>query len=120
MSSFISEILVLVGTYARQPAAALVAVPGIILASIYILLTYQRMFTGPAREYASGWRDMDVREAWVVAPLIAVIIALGVYPKPVLDVLNPAVSRTMHQVGLTDPAPTVATGTAGANGGTTP
>ncbi len=117
MSSFVSEILVLVGTYSRQPAAALVAVLGIILASLYILLTYQRMFTGPAREYASGWRDMDVREAWVVAPVIAVIIALGFYPKPVLDVLNPAVTRTMQQVGLTDPAPTVATG---ANGGTTP
>jgi NADH-quinone oxidoreductase subunit M len=117
MSSFVSEILVLVGTYSRQPVAAVVAVIGIILASLYILLTYQRMFTGPAREYASGWRDMDAREAWVVAPVIAVIIALGFYPKPVLDVLNPAVTRTMQQVGLTDPAPTVATG---ANGRTTP
>jgi len=107
MSSFISEILVLVGTYAREPAAALVAVGGIILASVYILLTYQRMFTGPAREFASGWRDMQVREAWVVAPLIAVIIALGLYPKPVLDVLNPAVARTMQQVGVQDPPPTV-------------
>ena len=117
MSSFVSEILVLVGTYATNPAAALVAVLGIVLASLYILWTYQRMFTGPAKEYASGWKDMDAREAWVMAPLIAVILVLGVYPKPVLDVLNPAVSRTMQQVKATDPAPTVAEN--GTTGGTT-
>ena len=98
----------LVGTFTRYPAAAVVATVGIILAALYILLTYQRMFTGPAREFAAGWRDLDAREAWVVAPLIAVIIALGFFPKPVLDVLNPAVERTMQQVGVTDPAPTVA------------
>jgi NADH-quinone oxidoreductase subunit M len=108
LSSFISEFLVLVGTFTRYPAAAVVATVGIILAALYILLTYQRMFTGPAREYASGWRDLDAREAWVVAPLLAVILALGFFPKPVLDVVNPAVERTMQQVGMTDPAPTVA------------
>jgi NADH-quinone oxidoreductase subunit M len=51
---------------------------------------------------------MNAREAWVLAPLVAVIIALGVFPKPVLDVLDPAVARTMEQTGSTDPAPTVA------------
>jgi NADH-quinone oxidoreductase subunit M len=107
LSSFISEFLVLVGTFTRYPAAAVVATLGIILASIYILLTYQRMFTGPVREFAAGWRDMDAREAWVVAPLVAVIIALGFYPKPVLDVLNPAIGRTMQQTSSQDPAPTV-------------
>jgi NADH-quinone oxidoreductase subunit M len=107
LSSFISEFLVLAGTFIRYPVAAIVATLGIILAALYILLTYQRMFTGPAREFAGSWKDMDAREAWVVAPLIAVIIALGFYPKPVLDVINPAISRTMDQVGVSDPAPTV-------------
>jgi NADH-quinone oxidoreductase subunit M len=93
-----------------------VATVGIILAALYILLTYQRMFTGPVREYASGWKDLDAREVWVVAPLIAVIIALGFYPKPVLDVLNPAITRTMQQTGVTDPAPTVAGVTPAAEG----
>ncbi len=118
LSSFVSEFLVLVGTFMRYPAVAVIATVGIILASLYILITYQRMFTGPAREFASGWRDMNAREAWVVAPLIAVIIALGVFPKPVLDVLDPAVARTMEQTGSTDPAPTVAD--AAAAEGTTP
>jgi NADH-quinone oxidoreductase subunit M len=107
LSSFISEFLVLAGTYTRYPVAAIVATLGIILAALYILLTYQRMFTGPAREFAGSWKDMNAREAWVVAPLIAVIIALGFYPKPVLDVINPAISRTMDQVGVEDPQPTL-------------
>jgi NADH-quinone oxidoreductase subunit M len=108
LSSFISEFLVLVGTFTRYPAVAIIATLGIILAALYILLTYQRMFTGPAKEFANGWKDLNAREAWVVAPLLAVIIALGVFPKPILDAVNPAVTRTMQQVGSTDPAPTVA------------
>jgi NADH-quinone oxidoreductase subunit M len=116
LSSFISEFLVLVGTFARYPLVAVIATLGIILAALYILLTYQKMFTGPVREYASGWKDLDAREAWVVAPLLAVIIGLGFFPKPVLDVLNPAVTRTMQQTAVTDPAPTVAGVTPAAEG----
>ena len=116
LSSFVSEFLVLVGTFTRYPAAAVVATVGIILAALYILLTYQRMFTGPKKEYAATWRDLDAREAFVVAPLVAVIIALGFFPKPVLDVLNPAVDRTMTQVGVTDPEPTVVGVTPAAEG----
>jgi NADH-quinone oxidoreductase subunit M len=99
---------VLVGTYVRYPAVAVIATLGIVLAALYILLTYQKMFTGPAKEYAAGWSDMNAREAWVVAPLVAVIVVLGFYPKPLLDVINPAISRTMQQVGVTDPTPSVA------------
>jgi NADH-quinone oxidoreductase subunit M len=119
MSGFVSEFLVLVGTFARYPGVAVAATLGIVLAALYILLTYQKMFTGPAREYASGWKDLDAREAWVVAPLLAAVIALGFYPKPVLDVLNPAITWTMQQTGVTDPAPTV-TGAIPAAEGTNP
>jgi NADH-quinone oxidoreductase subunit M len=108
LSTFISEFLVLVGTYVRYPVAAVLAAVGIVLAALYILLAYQRVFTGPVRDFATGWRDLSWREIGVVAPLIAVIIALGFYPKPVLEVLNPAVATTMEKVHVTDPGPTVA------------
>ncbi len=108
MSTFVSEFLVLVGTFARYPAAGVVATVGIILAAVYILLMYQRMMTGPKPQLAAGTRDLTAREAWVVAPVIAIILTLGVYPKVVLDVVNPAVKQTMTQVGVTDPAPKVA------------
>jgi NADH-quinone oxidoreductase subunit M len=107
LSSFVSEFLVLVGTFTRYEVAAVVATGGIILASLYILLMYQRTMTGEPTEATKGLRDLDVREAWVVGPLIAIIIALGFFPKPLLDVINPAVARTMQQVGVTDPEPVV-------------
>jgi NADH-quinone oxidoreductase subunit M len=87
--------------------AAVLATLGIILASVYILLMYQRTMTGEPSESVSQWRDLSRREVVVVAPLMAVIIALGFYPKPLLDVINPAVERTMEQVGQTDPGPVV-------------
>jgi NADH-quinone oxidoreductase subunit M len=106
LNSFISEFLVLVGTFQRYRVAAVIAAVGIILAALYILLMYQRMMTGPKPETAIGTRDLSHRERWVVAPLIAAFIVLGFYPKPVLDVINPAVARTLQYVGVTDPAPT--------------
>jgi NADH-quinone oxidoreductase subunit M len=105
LSSFVSEFLVLVGTYTRYQVAAIVATAGIVLAALYILILYQRTMTGPVTEATKGTRDLDRRELAVVAPLLAVIIALGVYPKPLLDVIEPAVSTTLQQVHVKDPAP---------------
>jgi NADH-quinone oxidoreductase subunit M len=107
LSSFISEFLVLVGTFPRYQVAAVLATLGIILASVYILLMYQRTMTGEPNEATSQWRDLGRREVAVVAPLLAVIIALGFYPKPLLDVINPSIERTMEQVGATDVPPVV-------------
>jgi NADH-quinone oxidoreductase subunit M len=73
------------------------------------------VFTGPVRAFAAGWKDLDKREVWVVAPLLAVILVLGFYPKPVLDVLTPAVERTMEQSGATDPQPELAGAQTGAD-----
>jgi NADH-quinone oxidoreductase subunit M len=108
LSSFISEIMVLVGTFQRYPVPAVIATAGIILAALYILLMYKRMMTGPKPELDAPVRDITLREKLVVAPLIAAFLVLGFYPKPALDMLNPAVSKTLQFVGVTDPAPTSA------------
>jgi NADH-quinone oxidoreductase subunit M len=111
MSTFISEFMVLLGTFSRHPAYAVVATAGIILAALYSLLLVQRVSHGPPRGVATrGFRDLRGREVWALAPLIALILFLGVYPKPVLDMINPAVTRTMQDAGQTDPAPTVPVG----------
>jgi NADH-quinone oxidoreductase subunit M len=107
MSTFISEFLVLVGTFTRHKAYAAVATVGIVLAALYILLLVQRTMQGPAIDKVKAFRDLTGREAWAVAPLLALVIFLGVYPKPVLDVITPAVQRTMQDAHQTDPAPTV-------------
>ena len=112
LSSFISEFLVLAGTFQRYKVAAVIGTAGIILAALYILLMYKRMMTGPRPDLsASGGAVLDItlREKLVVAPLIAAFLVLGFYPKPVLDVLDPAVAVTLKHVGVSDPAPSVPT-----------
>jgi len=101
------EFLTLVGTFQRYPIPAVIATFGIILAALYILLMYKRMATGPVPESAAGTRDLGSREKWVVAPLIALFLVLGFYPKPALDMINPAVSTTLSYMGVVDPAPIV-------------
>jgi NADH-quinone oxidoreductase subunit M len=105
LSTFVSEFLVLVGTFSRYKLPAILATVGIILAAIYILWMYQRTMNGPTAPEVEGLPDLKARELWAVVPLVALIVAMGVYPKPVLDVINPAVRQTMVQVHMTDPTP---------------
>ena len=105
LNTFVSEFLVLAGTFTRYKVAATFATAGIILAAIYVLWMYQRTMNGPVAESVSGMPDLKARELLAVVPLVALIIGLGVYPKPVLDVINPAVQSTMSQVHSTDPVP---------------
>jgi NADH-quinone oxidoreductase subunit M len=107
LSTFVSEFLVLVGTFTVHRWFAVVATFGIVLAAVYVLWMVQRTIHGPLREGLENMRDLDVREAWVIAPVIAVIVALGVYPKPLLDVINPSVHASFSKVRAHDPAPTV-------------
>jgi len=105
LSTFVSEFLVLLGTFTKYEVAAIFATMGIILAAIYILWMYQRTMTGPVRPEVSTMPDLRARELWAVGPLIALIIVLGVYPKPVIDVINPAVRSTLVQAHSTNPVP---------------
>jgi NADH-quinone oxidoreductase subunit M len=127
-NSFVSEFLVLVGSFPSQPVFTILATVGIILAALYVLLMYQRVFHGPprgvllqtepARPTVGGGggtavataparaalrvRDLDRRELAIVTPLIALIIALGVYPQPLLNLIEPAVVATLSDLGVSD------------------
>ncbi|EMF01102.1 NADH:ubiquinone oxidoreductase subunit M [Streptomyces mobaraensis NBRC 13819 = DSM 40847] len=112
LAPFVSEFLVLVGTFTRYPVAGAIATVGIVLAALYVLVLYQRTMTGPVKEPVKGMPDLRVRELVVVTPLIALLLFLGVYPKPVTRILDPAVEHTMSQVHKTDPRPDVRVSTA--------
>jgi len=126
-NSFVSEFLVLIGSFPTRPVFTIVATVGIILAALYILLMYQRTMHGPARgvllssvddEPVTGHGgstatltaprrtlrvlDLDRRELAVVAPLIALILVLGFYPQPLLNLIEPAVAATMSDLGGSD------------------
>ncbi|GAS85911.1 NADH-quinone oxidoreductase subunit M [Mycolicibacterium brisbanense] len=110
LAPFISEFLVLIGTFTRYPVLAVFAATALVLSAVYILWTYQRIMTGPVRDDdgdggVRNLRDLVPRELAVVAPLLALLLVLGIYPKPALDVINPAVHHTLTTIGQTDPVP---------------
>ena len=106
LSSFVSEFLVLVGTYTRYPVAAILGTFGIILAALYILIPVQKALHGPITSGNESLPDLTRREKIAIAPVIAIIIALGFYPKPALDLINPTSVTTITDAGFSDPAPT--------------
>src|SRR5215813_11309378 len=105
LSTFVSEFLVLVGAFTRYKVAAVAATFATVLSAIYILWMYQQTMTGPVKEQTRHLRDLKARELWAVGPLIALIIFFGFYPQPLLNIINPAVHRTMVQTHSTDPVP---------------
>ena len=92
LSGFIPEYLVLMGTFKVNMLAGLIAVVGVVFAAVYILLPYQRIFTGPKPE---GMKvpDLNAREKTVMGVLIAAMLVLGFYPAPILDIVNPVSSQ---------------------------
>lgn len=108
LGPFVSEFLVLVGTFTRYPVAAVCATIALVLAAIYVLWMYQRIMTGPVAPGNEKIPDLKRRELVVVTPLIALLLVLGIYPKPVLDVIDPAVGHTLTVIDQRDPTPAVA------------
>ncbi|HEX6156987.1 MAG TPA: NADH-quinone oxidoreductase subunit M [Burkholderiales bacterium] len=106
LAPFVSEFLVLVGVFTVNKTVAVIATLGIILAAAYVLWMVQRTTQGtlnPTLSTVEGMRrDISKRELIVVTPLIVLLLALGFYPKPVLDVINPAVEATLTEVQVVE------------------
>ncbi|MDF2979461.1 MAG: proton-translocating NADH-quinone oxidoreductase, chain, partial [Actinomycetospora sp.] len=132
-NSFVSEFLVLIGAFPTQPVFTVIATIGIVFAALYVLWVYQRVFTGPlrgaavvgdgpgaasaatmagsgdgadgswARRTTARFGDLTRGEIAVMTPLVVLILVLGFFPGPVLEVLEPAVAATMAEVGAADP-----------------
>jgi NADH-quinone oxidoreductase subunit M len=113
LSPFVSEFLVLTGTFTASVPAAAFATLGIVLAALYILLMYQRTMTGPLRPGLVATPDLNAREVVAMAPLLLLLVVLGFFPKPALDVINPGVQDRLQQVGVSDPQPAVPATAAG-------
>ncbi|HEX5016110.1 MAG TPA: NADH-quinone oxidoreductase subunit M [Actinomycetes bacterium] len=114
MASFVGELTVLIGSYQRWPVAAVIAVVAIVLSALYILIMYQRVAHGPATDGVKTVRDVVPREIVAFAPLIVLTVALGVFPKPVFEVVNPSVERSISYVEVDPVEPDVVVDDAGA------
>ncbi len=98
LNGFVGEFLVLVGTFNAHRWYAVVAAGGVVLAALYLLWAYQRVFHGPADGENATMPDLRLREGLVLAPLLALIVVLGVYPKPVIERMEPAVDALVEHI----------------------
>jgi NADH-quinone oxidoreductase subunit M len=115
LNGFVGEFLVLVGSFLTRRWWAVVAAGGVILAALYLLWAYQRVFHGTPDDENRSFPEITWQEGLVMAPLVALIVFLGVYPKPVLERMEPSVDRLIEHVDDNSDfvAPTVETQEAG-------
>jgi NADH-quinone oxidoreductase subunit M len=100
LNGFVSEFLVLLGTFVAHRWWAVVAATGVIIAALYLLWAYQRVFNGEPDEDNRAFPDLKLSERLVMVPLLVLIVFLGVYPKPVLDRIEPSVQRVVNRLEL--------------------
>ena len=98
LNGFVGEFLVLVGAFNAHRWWAVIAAAGVILAALYLLWAYQRVFHGPAEGDNAEMPDLRLREGLVMAPLLALIVFMGVYPKPVIERMEPTVDALVAHV----------------------
>jgi len=103
LSSFVSEFLVLVGSFGKYPVAAILGTTGIVLAALYVLIVVQRTLHGETTPGNESLTDLNLREKIAIAPVIAILVVLGFFPKPVLHAINPTTAVIMQNVGVSDP-----------------
>jgi len=98
MNSFVGEFLVLIGTFLWSKLAATLAALGVILAAAYILWMLQRVVYGvPSSHMAPKLYDMNWREMSMLLPLVGFVFWIGLYPKPLLDVMHASVNNLVQQ-----------------------
>jgi len=99
LNGFVGEFFVLIGSYLSLPGYAIAAAFGVVLAAVYLLWAYQRMFTGEITVEANrGLSDLNLREKIIIIPMAALVVFLGVYPKPALEIIKPSVDAILERI----------------------
>lgn len=99
LSGFIPEYMVLLGSFKVNTVYGVASVIGVVLSALYVLMAYQRLFTGEPDERRTGMSDMTGSEKSVTGVLIAAMLFLGLYPAPVLDALSPIAESLATIIG---------------------
>ena len=98
LNGFVGEFLVLIGSFPTARWWVVVAATGVILAALYLLWAYQRVFHTEPDEANSSFAELRAREGMLLLPFIAIIVFSGVYPKPMLERIEPSVDRLLEHV----------------------
>jgi NADH-quinone oxidoreductase subunit M len=104
LNNFVGEFLVIVGSFSANAAFGSIASVAVVLGAIYLLWSYQRMALGPVHEEHRGLPDVSVREVAVLAPILALLLVFGVYPKLLTDRIDPTTTAVVEHVDPDHPA----------------
>jgi NADH-quinone oxidoreductase subunit M len=107
LSSFVGEFLVIAGTFAVNHAFGALASVAVVLGAIYLLWSYQRVAYGPIRAEHRNLPDLSAREVVVLAPVLALLLVFGVYPKLMTDTIDPATAQVIQRVAPDHPTTVV-------------
>jgi NADH-quinone oxidoreductase subunit M len=114
LNGFVGEFLILLGTFDASAAFAVIGALGVVLSAIYLLWAYQRAMHGELPAELENTPDVTARDYVVLIPVAAAIVAIGVFPKPLLERIEPAAER---HAGLIAVEPDSATVIRAAEGG---
>ena len=98
LNGFVGEFLILIGSFLTARWWTVVAATGVILAALYLLWAYQRVFHGEPDEANKRFREISLKEGAVLLPFLVAIVYMGVYPKPVLDRIQPSIDKLISHV----------------------
>ena len=114
LNGFVGEFLILIGSFLTARWWTVVAAAGVIFAALYLLWAYQRVFHGEPDEANKKFREISFKEGAVLLPFLAAIVFMGVYPKPVLDRIEPSIDKLISHVeahtDYVEPEPTIEIG----------
>ena len=98
LNGFVGEFLVLIGSFETARWWVVVATAGVILAALYLLWAYQRVFHGEPNDDNKSFPEITLREGLLLSVFVAAIVFAGVYPKPMLDRIEPSVKALIEHV----------------------
>jgi NADH-quinone oxidoreductase subunit M len=98
LNGFIGEYLILIGSFFSARWWTVVAATGVILAAVYLLWAYQRVFHGEPDDDNRGFAELKLREGAVLAVIIGLIVFLGIYPKPLTERVEPSVDALIEHI----------------------
>jgi NADH-quinone oxidoreductase subunit M len=98
LNGFVGEFLILIGSFGPARWWTVVATVGVVLAALYLLWAYQRVFHGEPDEANSSFKELTLREGLLMSVFLVIIVVSGIYPKPILDRIEPSVVALIEHV----------------------
>ena len=98
MAGFVAEFMVLTGTFQVYKIPAIIATLGIVLAAIYMLWLFQRVFTGSENKDSKNIIDLNKKQIMILSPIVVLTVLFGFYPGPIIKIAETSIATTLKVI----------------------